>query len=114
MLSYFSFTFSPSLPSKAFFCLAPKIRKTVSSGFRRSLEVCGNKHPRFSVLDQIEQLPILVGRPVTSAVLYSHHDASLTSSPSAPQLDLTSRNIAAALARAKPPGAFVAGGKTTH
>jgi len=55
--------------------------RAVSNGFHRTLEVRGNKHPRFTGLDEIEQSPILLGCPICSAVLHSHQN-TLISSPS--------------------------------
>jgi hypothetical protein len=57
------------------------LRDAVSNSFHRTLEVRGNKHPRFTGLDEIEQSPILLGRPICSAVLHSHQN-TLISSPS--------------------------------
>jgi hypothetical protein len=53
----------------------------VSNSFHRTLEVRGNKHPRFTGLDEIKQSPILLGCPICSAVLHSHQN-TLISSPS--------------------------------
>jgi hypothetical protein len=57
------------------------LQDAVSNSFHRTLEVRGNKHPRFTGLDEIEQSPILLGRPICSAVLHSHQN-TLISSPS--------------------------------
>src|SRR5258708_5713367 len=57
------------------------LRDAVSNSFHRTLEVRGNKHPRFTGLDEIEQSPILLGCPICSAVLHSHQN-TLISSPS--------------------------------
>src|SRR6266852_4792613 len=59
----------------------PHLRDAVSNSFHRTLEVRGNKHPRFTGLDEIEQSPILLGCPICSAVLHSHQN-TLISSPS--------------------------------
>jgi hypothetical protein len=52
----------------------PHLRDAVSNSFHRTLEVRGNKHPRFTGLDEIEQSPILLGCPICSAVLHSHQN----------------------------------------
>jgi hypothetical protein len=57
------------------------LRDAVSKCFHRTLEVRGNKHPRFTGFDEIEQSPILLGCPICSAVLHSHQN-TLISSPS--------------------------------
>jgi len=59
----------------------PHLRDAVSNSFHRTLEVRGNKHPRFTGLDEIEQSQILLGCPICSAVLHSHQN-TLISSPS--------------------------------